>query len=100
MGLATYEIDGRDFDSLDAFFDLFTQKILRGAGWGRNWDAFEDVLRGGFGTPEGGFILVWKNHEISKRRMGLANFWQVVNIIQNHGPGGHEGGDGVHLRLE
>jgi len=29
-----------------------------------------DVLRGGFGTPEGGFIIRWKNHQLSKDRLG------------------------------
>ena len=38
--------------------------------WGRNLDAFNDVLRGGFGSPEDGFVLVWKNHLASRERLG------------------------------
>jgi hypothetical protein len=38
--------------------------------WGKNLDAFNDVLRGGFGTPDEGFILRWHDHEISKHRLG------------------------------
>lgn len=37
---------------------------------GRNLDAFNDILRGGFGTPDGGFTLRWLNHEVSQRRLG------------------------------
>lgn len=38
--------------------------------WGRNLDAFNDILRGGFGTPSEGFTIRWKNHRISKQRLG------------------------------
>ena len=37
---------------------------------GANLDAFNDVLRGGFGTPEEGFTIRWKNHDTSKSRLG------------------------------
>lgn len=36
-------------------------------GWGTDLDAFNDILRGGFGTPQGGFILRWA---ISTQRLG------------------------------
>lgn len=62
------EIDGAQFSTLEAFFVHFEQVALC-ARWGRNLDAFNDVLRGGFGTPEGGFVLCWKNHELSKQRL-------------------------------
>jgi hypothetical protein len=29
-----------------------------------------DILRGGFGTPDDGFTLRWKNHDISRQRLG------------------------------
>jgi hypothetical protein len=37
---------------------------------GRNFDAFNDLLRGGFGTPEGGFIFCWVNSNISRENLG------------------------------
>lgn len=40
------------------------------APWGRNFDAFNDVLRGGFGTPERGFVLLWTNSERSREALG------------------------------
>ncbi|WP_210166376.1 barstar family protein [Neorhizobium galegae] len=44
--------------------------LIPGAYWGRNLDAFNDVLRGGFGTPEGGFVLRWTNSGVSRANLG------------------------------
>jgi len=66
----TLQIDGLEFSTLEGFFDHVSSRIIPGAIWGRNLDAFNDILRGGFGTPEGGFVLCWNNHEISKARLG------------------------------
>lgn len=65
-----YEIDGANFSSLEEFFDEISEVLIPGAIWGRNLDAFNDILRGGFGTPDGGFVLVWKNTELSRSRLG------------------------------
>jgi RNAse (barnase) inhibitor barstar len=65
-----YEIDGADFSTLEEFYDTISIKVIPGADWGRNLDAFNDILRGGFGTPDGGFILRWKNSQMSRERLG------------------------------
>jgi hypothetical protein len=57
-GRPVREIDGARFDDLDGFW------------WGRNLDAFNDILRGGFGTPEGGFVLRWSSSERSRAVLG------------------------------
>ena len=74
--------------------------MIPDAYWGRNLDAFNDVLRGGFGTPEGGFTLRWKNHATSRRRLGQVQFNVLVDIIRIHRAGGDEAEDGVVLVLE
>jgi len=51
------EIDGLRFSTLEEFFDEVSRTLIPGADWGRNLDAFNNILRGGFGTPEWGFIL-------------------------------------------
>ena len=66
----TLEIDGDRFDTLEEFYDEVSRVLIPGAFWGRNLDAFNDILRGGFGTPDGGFILVWRNHERSREFLG------------------------------
>ena len=65
-----YVIDGTDFSTLAEFYDVVSCTLIPGAFWGRNLDAFNDILRGGFGTPEDGFILRWKNSQLSRIRLG------------------------------
>jgi RNAse (barnase) inhibitor barstar len=67
--VTTYEIDGERFSTLEEFFNE-TDRVMHLGGWGHNLDAFNDVLRGGFGTPEEGFTIRWKNHKISQERLG------------------------------
>lgn len=65
-----YSINGEEFSSLDEFYDSISNNLIPGCDWGRNLDAFNDILRGGFGTPEEGFILLWKNSDLSRERLG------------------------------
>ncbi len=64
-------IDGARFHDLAGFMDEFARVLEPDVYWGRHLDAFNDVLRGGFGTPEGGFILRWGNSERSRRTLGF-----------------------------
>jgi RNAse (barnase) inhibitor barstar len=70
MPKPSIEIDGSRFDSLSGFWNEISTRIIPGAAWGRNLNAFNDILRGGFGTPEGGFRLRWVNFERSKKVLG------------------------------
>ncbi len=72
MDKQTYCIDGARFSTLDEFFAEISRVLIPGAIWGRNLDAFHDILGGGFGTPDGGFVLVWKHPELSRTRLGYA----------------------------
>ncbi len=84
-----------------SFYEEVTNVILNGnSDWGKNLDAFNDVLRGGFGSPPGGFNLIWQNHATSKQALGDHLFNTIVEIIQDHGPGGEEADDGVVLVLD
>jgi len=126
-------IDGDRFEDLEGFFDE-ASRALGTAPWGRNLDAFNDILRGGFGTPEGGFVFRWLHSqrsaeqlgwsetiryierklttchpdnapsvqadlEAARRGQGQTLFEILVEIIQDHGPGGDEAEDNVHLVL-
>jgi len=81
--MTTYEIDGRNFSTLDGFYDEVSRVLVPGATWGRNLDAFDDVLYGGFGTPEDGFVVIWKNHDLSREALG-EQFDTLVEILSNH----------------
>ncbi len=70
MAKTVYEIDGRDFATLEEFYDVISRVLIPDSWWGHNLDAFNDILRGGFGTPEDGFILRWKSSAVSRERLG------------------------------
>lgn len=76
---ATYEIDGARFSNLEGFFDEISRSLIPGAKWGRNLDAFHDILAGGFGTPDGGFVLRWKNSSLSRQRLGYPEMVRLLN---------------------
>lgn len=65
-----FVLDGSKVTSLEAFYDQISDTLIPGAYWGRNLDAFNDILRGGFGTPEGGFILRWTDSQASRENLG------------------------------
>jgi RNAse (barnase) inhibitor barstar len=93
-------IEASQFSDLPSFAEHFSKVALGGQHrWNGNLDAFNDILRGGFGTPEGGFTMVWRNHQ--KSRQDLAKtFDTLLEIIRTHGPGGEEAEDQVDLSLE
>ena len=68
--MRVYEIDGSRFSTLDGFYDEITRVLELPSHCGHNVDAFDDVLQGGFGTPDDGFTIRWKNHLLSKERLG------------------------------
>lgn len=72
MPKPTIEIDGARFDDLDGFWSEISTHVISEAEWGHNLDAFNDTLRGGFGTPVGGFTLRWKNFQRSREILGYA----------------------------
>ncbi len=99
MAKEIYEIDGGDFRDLQEFYDVISRVLIPGVDWGRNLNAFNDILRGGFGTPDVGFVLRWKNSSVSRKRLGPV-FFELVEIIQDHCADGSEHEDGVELVLE
>jgi len=66
---AVYELDGSQMSTLADFYAEVSRVLIPGSDWGKNLDAFNDILRGGFGTPEGGFTIRWRSHEVSALRL-------------------------------
>ncbi len=64
-----YVIDSSKITSLDTFYDEISRVLVPGRRWGRNLDAFDDLLSGGFGTPAGGFTLRWTHASVSKEKL-------------------------------
>lgn len=65
-----YIIEGSRIHSLEGFYDEISTIVIPSVNWGRNLDAFNDILRGGFGTPDGGFIIRWANSALSREYLG------------------------------
>ncbi len=67
--LPVLTIDGARFSDFDGFTCEFS-RLLRDHTWQGNLDAFDDILGGGFGTPDGGWILRWLNSRRSRSALG------------------------------
>ena len=51
--------------------------------FGRNLDAFADVLRGGCGKVDpNGKVFVWKDHKSARNALGSKNFETIVRIFK------------------
>lgn len=81
-----FEIDGKDIEDLGGFFEAFSRVVIPGVEWGKNLDAFDEVLGGEFGTPREGFVLIWKKAEHSKTSLGYPETvrWYQANLIKCH----------------
>ncbi|MET9230759.1 hypothetical protein [Lentzea sp. NPDC003310] len=62
-------VDGALFTDFDGFAREFT-KLLDDHTWDGNLDAFNDILRGGFGTPDLGWVFEWRNSARSRVALG------------------------------
>ena len=72
-------IDGNNFSDLSGFLDE-VEKVLApalGRQFGRNMNAFNDVLRGGFD-------FTWMNGNKSREDLGNALFDDIIGIIKGH----------------
>jgi hypothetical protein len=65
-----YVVDGSRFSTLAECSAEFTRVLGLTMPWNGNLDAFNDFLRGGFGTPDEGFVLTWQHSDISRQRLG------------------------------
>ncbi len=65
-----YVVDGSRFSTLAETAVEFTRVLGLVMPWNGNLDAFNDFLRGGFGTPNGGFVLTWRHSDLSRQRLG------------------------------
>ncbi len=109
-----YEIDGQRFSTLEEFYEEISRVLIPGAGWGRNLDAFNGILRGvRLGYPETVRQIECRFtvcHPLSRRKVsddlalarnqvGPTVFDWLVEIIGIHCQGGREVESGVELVL-
>jgi RNAse (barnase) inhibitor barstar len=116
-------IDGSAFTDFEGFGREFS-KHLDNYEWRGNLDAFNDILRGGFGTPERPDLsrlalsytatALWLEQmlatchhvnrpsvsarlDAARRGQGPTLYDEIIDIIAIHGTGGQESEDGVEL---
>ena len=77
-----YVIDGAGFSTLEQFYVEIGRVLIPGVGWGENLNAFNDILRGGFGTPREGFTLRWRNSDMSRRSLGYSETVRQLQAVQ------------------
>jgi len=87
------EIDGKNFKTLKGFYSEADRVLTFNLNWktGHNLDAFNDLLRGGFGVHEyfEPIQLIWKDSAKSKRDLskvkdGMTLYDTIVDIIKSH----------------
>ncbi|MER5727474.1 barstar family protein [Streptomyces sp. NPDC002138] len=74
LATSVYVLDGRRIDTLEDFWREIGEAVNGPEGYfGRNLDAFNDCLRGDYGTPDDrDFLFEWYDHELSRERLGHA----------------------------
>jgi hypothetical protein len=79
-------IDGARFSDFDGFAREFS-RLLSDYVWRGHLDAFNDLLRGGFGTPENGWVLRWLNSDLSRSALGYeATVQRLEGILRTCHP--------------
>ncbi len=83
-----YVINGTRIKSEKIFYNEIEKVLTSGLTWkiGRNLNAFNDVLRGGFGCYDYGeeFILKWKNFSVSERHLDPGFLKRVLGILEEN----------------
>ncbi|MEU4081238.1 barnase inhibitor [Streptomyces venezuelae] len=78
----TYVLDGRQIRALEDFWRVIGEAINGPGGYfGRNLDAFDDCLSGGFGTPDDDdYVVEWRYHQVSRRHLGYLETARQLEI--------------------
>ncbi len=91
-----FVLDGNKFDTIEGFYDEVERVLTKDLNWktGRNLNAFNDVLWGGFGAfeYEEPIDIIWENSTKSKsdlgypanKRKGQTVFEIIIEIIKDH----------------
>ena len=94
-------IDGNNFSDVEGFYTEIDKLLTRNLDWktGHNLNAFNDLLRGGFGVHEYGeeLHITWINASKSKADLGYevrnhngqTMFDVIVDIILDNDDSGH-----------
>jgi len=87
-------INGKNFSNMKGFYDEIENVFTFNLGWkiGRNLNAFNDVLRGGFGRQEYGepILIKWLDFKRSEHNLGVETMETITEIIFDTDDSGHD----------
>ncbi len=86
MTVKEFVLDGRHVTSVDSFYDEVQRVLCPGfIGFGRNLDAFNDVLRGGLGAFDDGAQIRLRIVHLKQMRTCVPKDFlrQILRIIEN-----------------
>lgn len=87
-------IDGNNFSNLEGFYNEIDKLLTNNLDFktGHNFDAFNDLLRGGFGVHETNepITIKWLNYNKSKNDLGFETILTLIEIICDFNNSGHD----------
>ena len=82
--MKTFLLDGNNFSDMEGFYNEIDKLLTKNLQWktGHNLNAFNDLLRGGFGVHEYGesITIRWTNYDKSKKELGGET---VLMLLEN-----------------
>ena len=91
--MKTFLLDGNNFCDEEGFYQEIDKLLTRNLDWetGHNLNAYNDLLRGGFGVHEDEPIRIkWLNFDKSKRELGDDFILRVLVITLSCNNTGHD----------
>lgn len=73
------EIDGRAFRTFEEFYEVIGEALIPGEEWGKNLDAFNDILCWPLRHDRRPYVLVWRRSNLSRKRLNhgeAERFWE------------------------
>lgn len=85
--MKTFLLDGNNFSSMEGFYDEIDKLLTKNLQWktGHNLNAFNDLLRGGFGVHDYSepITIKWINYSKSKKDLGDETVLMLLEIMLN-----------------
>ena len=89
-----FVIDGKNFNTMKGFYDEVEKVFTSNLNWttGRNLDAFNDIIRGGFGRHDYNepILIKWLDYSKSERDLGTETLETITDIILDTNNSGHD----------
>lgn len=92
--MKTFILDGNNFSDMEGFYDEIDRLLTKDLKWqtGHNLNAFNDLLRGGFGVHEyeEPITIRWVNYAKSKKDLGDETVLILLEIMLDCNQSDHD----------